>query len=76
MKQCYFYIKNMVRPKSFDLVLKDIRERKKFEKKREEENSKAKCDRCSHSLQAIGRSNIPGLCSICAHLVLIPEPEQ
>ena len=63
----------MVRPKSFDLVLKELKERKQWEKKMEVQRATKKCSHCKGSMQALGHSNITGVCRICAHLAIIPQ---
>jgi len=58
----------------FDDILKDLKERKKFEAETAKKNKEEKCKRCGHNINAIGKSTIPGICSICVSLALIPDP--
>lgn len=65
----------MVRPKSFEVVLNSLKERKKFEKEIAKKASEEKCGVCGHNILAIGKSNIPNVCSICVCLAISPIPE-
>lgn len=65
----------MVHSVPFSDVLEELRERKKYEFERAKINTTAKCNSCGHNLMAIGKSTIPGVCSICVSLSLIPDPK-
>jgi hypothetical protein len=70
-RQLSYYIKNMAKQKPFGDILKELQERKKFEKECSEFSANEPCKRCSNNLTALGRSNVPGVCSICANLALM-----
>lgn len=63
----------MVRPKSFDLVLKELKERKQWEKKIESQMKSKKCSHCSGNMLSLGHSSIPDVCQSCAHLAINPQ---
>lgn len=60
----------------FDEITKDIKERRNLVSDLKKKNTNEKCKQCGHNIQAIGKSTIPGVCSICISLALIPDPEN
>lgn len=65
----------MVPTVPFNDILKDIRDRKKMEAELAKKNKEESCKRCGHNMMAIGKSTIPGICSICISLALLPDEE-
>lgn len=65
----------MVKPKSFDYILNELKDRFKFQRDNEEKFSDEKCKKCGSNMRAIGKSTITGVCSICVNLAMIPEQE-
>jgi hypothetical protein len=65
----------MVRPKSYDVVFRELVEHKKWEKANAKKFSEQKCKHCKGSMQALGKSNVEGVCGICANIALIPAEE-
>lgn len=61
----------MAKSKPFGEILKELKDRKKFESEREKKSSEEKCKICKHNIMAIGNSNIPGVCKICTHLSIL-----
>jgi ribosomal protein S27E len=66
----------MAKLKSFNEILSEIKDKKKQEKEINLKFEDLKCKKCGGHIKAIGLSNIPGLCIICASLALIPENEK
>lgn len=58
---------------AFDEIMKDVRERRRAFAEIKKKNTKEKCKQCGHNIMAIGKSPVPGVCSICVSLALIPD---
>ena len=66
----------MVNKKSFNDIMMEIVERKKWEKESEEKFNNATCEICKGVLSNMGRSNLVGICSICVKNSMNPtEPK-
>ena len=65
----------MVHTVPFNDILKDIRDRKKMEAELAKNNKEESCKQCGCNMMAIGKSTIPGICSICISLALLPDEE-
>lgn len=61
----------MVRPKSFDYILKSLKERKKFERESAEKYKEKKCKHCGNHIFEMGQSSVEDVCSICSNLALM-----
>lgn len=60
----------MAKPKSFDFVLKSLRDRKKFERESMKKSLDAKCSHCKGNINNNGISKISGVCNNCVSLSL------
>ena len=61
----------MAKSKSFEEVIREIRERKNWESSSEDGFNKAKCSICNRALSSIGRSHLVGICKNCVNDSLI-----
>ena len=61
--------------KPFEQIVKEIRERKQFERESAKQCAEAKCSHCGSNLTAIGRSKIPSVCNICVSLSMLPDKD-
>ena len=59
---------------SFNDIVKELKERKKFEAGIAKKTQNEKCKQCGGNIAAIGRSTIQGMCSICVSLAILPDP--
>lgn len=66
----------MVELKSFDEVLKNLKDRKKWEVNSQEKFDKAICKGCKRVLSNVGRSSLVGVCSSCVHDAMNPSDEE
>jgi len=60
----------MVITKSFDFILKSLKDRKKFEIESNKKFIDAKCSSCNGSIKNNGISQVSGVCNNCVSLSL------
>lgn len=71
MRLGFYYKVSMVKPKPYGDILKELKDKFESQKRNEEKFSSEKCKKCNCNMMAIGKSTIPGVCSICVNLALL-----